>query len=76
AMTHTSKGKPKLIQACTLPITGFGEVDVLVTEMAMFVFEGGKVILKAIAPEIDIAYLKSVTDVDFEVSVDLKTMIA
>ncbi len=76
AMTHTSKGKPKLIQECTLPITGFGEVDVLVTEMAMFFFEGGKIILKAIAPEIDLNYLKSVTDVDFEVSDNLKIMIA
>ncbi len=76
AMTHTSKGKPKLIQECTLPITGFGEVDVLVTEMAMFFFEGGRIILKAIAPEIDLAYLRSVTDVEFEVSDDLKIMIA
>lgn len=75
AMTHTSKGKPKLIQECTLPITGFGEVDVLVTEMAMFFFENGKITLKAIAPEIDLAYLKSMTDVDFEVSDDLKIMI-
>lgn len=76
AMTHTSKGKPKLIQECTLPITGFGEVDVLVTELGMFFFEDGKVVLKAIAPEIDLAYLKSVTDVEFEVIDDLKTMIA
>ncbi len=75
AMIHTSKGRPKLIKECTLPITGYGEVDIVVTELGMFFFENGKVILKAIAPEIDVDYLKSVTSLDFEVSDDLKIMV-
>lgn len=75
AMIHTSKGRPKLIKECTLPITGYGEVDIVVTELGMFFFENSKVILKAIAPEIDVDYLKSVTSLDFEVSNDLKIMV-
>nr|WP_312580122.1 CoA-transferase [Sedimentibacter sp.] len=75
AMIHTSKGRPKLIKECTLPITGYGEVDIVVTELGMFFFENSKVILKAIAPEIDVDYLKSVTSLDFEVSDDLKIMV-
>lgn len=74
AMMHTSKGKSKLLKECTLPITGFGEVDVVVTELAMFFFEKGRIILKAIAPEADVDYVRSVTEFSFVVSDDLKTM--
>ncbi|MDF2502510.1 MAG: butyryl-CoA:acetate CoA transferase [Anaerosporomusa subterranea] len=63
ALMHTSKGKSKLLKECTLPITGFGEVDVVVTELAMFFFENGKIILKAIAPEVDVDYVRSVTEI-------------
>ena len=75
AMTHTSKGASKLLKQCALPITGHGEVDVVVTELAMIFFENGKRILKAIAPEVDVEYVRSVTEFDFEVSPELKTMI-
>jgi 3-oxoacid CoA-transferase B subunit len=75
AMTHTSKGSPKLIRKCTLPITGVGEVDVVVTELAVFLFEKGKVVLKKIAPEIDVDYLRSVTELEFETDVRLETML-
>ncbi|KYZ76263.1 acetate CoA-transferase [Anaerosporomusa subterranea] len=74
ALMHTSKGKSKLLKECTLPITGFGEVDVVVTELAMFFFENGKIILKAIAPEVDVDYVRSVTEFEFTVSADLKVM--
>jgi acyl CoA:acetate/3-ketoacid CoA transferase beta subunit len=58
-----------------LPITGYGEVNFLVTEMAMFYFDNGEIILKAIAPEIDLEYLKKFTDVEFKVCDNIKTMI-
>jgi 3-oxoacid CoA-transferase B subunit len=74
ALMHTSKGKSKLLKECTLPITGFGEVDVVVTELAMFFFENGKIILKAIAPEVDVDYVRSVTEFEFTVSADIKVM--
>ena len=74
SMMHTSKGKPKLIKECTLPITAYGEVDVVVTELGMFFFENGKIILKAIAPEIDIESLRNVTGFEFEVSENLSLM--
>lgn len=76
AMMHTNKNnKPKLVNKCTLPITGFGEADIVVTEMGMFYFENGKIILKSLAPDVTIEQVRNVTELEFEVSKDLKIMI-
>ncbi|MDR0478127.1 MAG: succinyl-CoA--3-ketoacid-CoA transferase [Desulfobulbaceae bacterium] len=68
------KGKTKLIPQCTLPITGFGEVDAVFTEYALFRFDNGKMILEEIAPEITLEELKSVTLAEYVVNPNLKTM--
>jgi len=75
AMTHTSKKGSKLKKKCTLPITGIGEVNIVMTELGMFRFKDGKVILEKIAPEIDLDYIKSVTELDYEVSPNLTQMV-
>jgi Acyl CoA:acetate/3-ketoacid CoA transferase, beta subunit len=74
AMLHTNKGTPKLVKRCSLPVTGYGEVDVVVTELAMFFFEKGRILLKAIAPEADVEYIRTVTELAFEVADDLKLL--
>ena len=75
AMQHTSKnGESKVKRDCTLPVTGYGEVDLLVTEFAVFVFEGGKMILKEIAPDITMEELLGITEGEFTVDPDLKIM--
>ena len=75
AMSHTSKNESKLLKKCTLPITGYGEVDVVVTELAVFFFQDGRIILKSIAPEVDIEYVRKMTLFDFIVDTDLSIMI-
>jgi acetate CoA/acetoacetate CoA-transferase beta subunit len=66
-MQHTSKnGKSKLVKECTLPITGIGEADMVVTEYAVFVFDKGRLVLKERAPEITLEELRSITDADFD----------
>jgi len=75
AMTHaTKKGEAKIIPQCKLPVTGYGEVDVVVTEYGLFRFHNGKMTLEEIAPEITLEELKSVTTAEYVVSPDLKPM--
>lgn len=75
AMQHTSaEGKPKLIRRCTLPATGFGEADMVVTEKAVFYLANGRLVLKEIAPEITLSELRAITEADYAVSPALKTM--
>lgn len=76
AMRHTDKdGNSKILKKCTLPITGYAEVDVIVTEYAMFYFEDGQLVLKAIAPEVTVEEVKNITEASFVVDDNLKTLL-
>lgn len=75
AMKHSNKGKAKLVKKCSLPITGYNEADIVVTELGMFYFVDGKVILKAIASDTNLQYIRDVTEIDFELSNNLEIMI-
>ena len=35
AMTHTNRGKPKILKECTLPLTARNQVNLIVTEMGV-----------------------------------------
>lgn len=75
AMRHTdSKGRSKLVSKCQLPMTGIGEVDLVVTELGVFRFTDGAMMLEEIAPEIDQQSLKNITEAKFEVSSRLSIM--
>jgi len=49
-MQHTAKGKPKIVESCTLPLTSVRPIDMLVSEMAVITFKDGKATLQETGP--------------------------
>src|SRR3954470_13414906 len=70
-MEHTEKsGAPKLVKACTLPLTGQGVVDLVITELGVFDVSRGKAPLRLIelAPDVTVDEVKAKTEAPFAVS--------
>jgi len=72
-MEHTAGGKPKLLRRCTLPLTGAGVVDMVVTDLAVFSVDrrGGGMVLLELAPGVTLAALRDMTEADFTVAAGL-----
>ena len=79
-MTHCSKsGKPKLLEQCSLPLTGTRCVNAVVTDRGWFdvieAADGSRTLrLQEIAPGETVEGLRDVTGASFEVADDLRTM--
>jgi 3-oxoacid CoA-transferase B subunit len=71
-MEHTAGGKAKLLKACTLPLTGAGVVDMVVSELGVFDISPSGVVLVDIAPGVTLDEIRSKTEARFTVSPDLK----
>jgi acetate CoA/acetoacetate CoA-transferase beta subunit len=67
AMQHTAKGQPKIVGRCTLPLTSARPVDLLVTEMAVIAFPGGRATLMETAPGVTAAEVIAATAADLAV---------
>lgn len=74
AMTHTSKDEIKIVKKCTLPLTAYKEVDMIVTERCVFQVTNEGLVLTEINPSFTIDDIKNSTDADFRVSAYLKEM--
>jgi 3-oxoacid CoA-transferase subunit B len=69
-MEHTEKsGAPKLLNACTLPLTGAGVVDLVMTELGVFDVARGKrpLALIEMAPGVTLDEIRAKTEAAFEV---------
>ena len=69
-MEHTEKsGAPKLLNACTLPLTGQRVVDLVVTELGVFDVSRGKspLTLLEAAPGVSLDEIRAKTEAPFEV---------
>ncbi|XP_022109439.1 succinyl-CoA:3-ketoacid coenzyme A transferase 1, mitochondrial-like [Acanthaster planci] len=75
-MEHQAKGgKPKILDSCTLPLTGTQCVDMIITEMCVFeVDKETGLTLTEIAEGVTIEDVVEATGCEFEVSADLKPM--
>jgi 3-oxoacid CoA-transferase subunit B len=69
-MDHVEKsGAPKLLKQCTLPLTGAGVVDLLITDLGVFEIDrrGGGVTLSELAPGVTVDDVRAKTEADFAV---------
>jgi 3-oxoacid CoA-transferase subunit B len=70
-MDHCEKtGAPKLLKACTLPLTGAGVVDLLITDLGVFDIDrgGGGVRLTQLADGVTVDEIKAKTEATFSVA--------
>jgi 3-oxoacid CoA-transferase subunit B len=71
-MKHAAKNEPKLLHKCTLPLTGAGVVDIVITDLGVFTIEkkspaGMKLI--EIAPGVTAEEIRAKTEADFTVAI-------
>lgn len=65
---HVAKdGTPKIVSACTLPLTGAAVVDRIITDRAVFDIVDHKLVLRQIAPDQTIEELREITAAHFSV---------
>lgn len=70
-MEHCEKtGAPKLLNACSLPLTGAGVVDLVITDLGVFEVNRGKSPLRLLelAPGVTLDEVKAKTEPKFEVA--------
>jgi acetate CoA/acetoacetate CoA-transferase beta subunit len=74
AMQHTAKGRSKVVTRCSLPLTSARPVDMVVTELAVIVFAGGRATLVETAPGVAAADVVAATEAPLEVPPLVPTM--
>jgi 3-oxoacid CoA-transferase subunit B len=69
-MEHTAGGKPKLLKACNLPLTGQGVVDLVVTDLGVMQIDkqAGRMRLIELAPGVTEDEMRAKTEADYEVA--------
>ncbi|KQK31410.1 3-oxoacid CoA-transferase subunit B [Bosea sp. BE271] len=72
-MDHANKaGESKVLERCALPLTGAGVVDMIITDLCVFVCDKAKggLTLIELAPGVDLAEVKSKTAASFAVATE------
>jgi acetate CoA/acetoacetate CoA-transferase beta subunit len=68
AMQHTAKGKPKVVNKCNLPLTSIRPVSLVVSELAVIGFPGGRATLLETAPGVTVDQVRAATEAELATS--------
>ena len=72
-LQHCDKeGNSKVMKRCTLPLTGKGVLDVIITDKAVFDVTSAGLVLREVAPGLSVEDIKAVTEAEFAVASDLR----
>ncbi|MCT4687287.1 MAG: 3-oxoacid CoA-transferase subunit B [Vallitalea sp.] len=74
AMLHTAKGKPKILDKCTLPLTAKGVIDLIVTELGVMEVTDKGIVLKEINKDTTIEEIKALTACELIIDDNLQVM--
>jgi 3-oxoacid CoA-transferase subunit B len=75
AMEHTTKdGDTKIVKKCSLPLTGVGVVNLIVTELGVIEITPQGLVLREVAPGVSPEAVQKVTEPSLRLASDLKVM--
>jgi 3-oxoacid CoA-transferase subunit B len=75
AMEHTTKeGEAKIVRECSLPLTGVGVVNLIVTELGVIEVTRGGLVLRELAPGVSAEAVQKVTEPKLQLAPDIKVM--
>jgi acetate CoA/acetoacetate CoA-transferase beta subunit len=74
AMQHTAKGAAKIVKKCALPMTSVRPVDLVVTELAVIAFPGGRATLLETGPGVSVPQVIAATQAELVVPNEVPEM--
>ena len=75
AMEHTTKdGEAKIVKECSLPLTGVGVVNLIVTELGVIEVTPHGLLLRELAPGVSADAVQKATEPKLQLAPDMKVM--
>jgi 3-oxoacid CoA-transferase subunit B len=73
-MEHSAKNEAKLLHHCTLPLTGAGVVDMVITDLGVFTVDkkAGGMTLVELAPDVTLDEIRAKTEASFKTAPSVK----